>query len=61
MVWAEAMSARTEAFSAREQVASQAEEMQQRQLELGQVIGEQDQSRNQADEDILHYYPLAKT
>jgi hypothetical protein len=44
--------ARTEASSAREQVASQAEEMQQRQLELGQVIREQDQSRSQAVEAV---------
>jgi chromosome segregation ATPase len=49
---AEAASARTEALSAREQVASQAEEMQQRQLELGQVIGERDQSRSQAVEAV---------
>ena len=46
--WAEAASTRTKASSARELVASQAEEMQQRQLELGQVIGERDQSRSQA-------------
>jgi hypothetical protein len=44
--------AQTEASSAREQLASQAEEMQQRQLELGQVIGEQDQSRSQAAEAV---------
>jgi seryl-tRNA synthetase len=44
--------ARTEASSAREQVASQAEEMQQRQLELGQVIGERDQSQSQATEAV---------
>jgi DNA repair exonuclease SbcCD ATPase subunit len=48
----EAASARAEASSAREQVASQAEEMQQRQLELGQVIGERDQSRSQAAEAV---------
>ena len=48
----EAASSRTEALSAREQVASQAEEMQQRQLELGQVIGERDQSRSQAAEAV---------
>jgi chromosome segregation ATPase len=41
-----------EASSAREQVASQAEEMQQRLLELGQVIGERDQSRSQAAEAV---------
>jgi chromosome segregation ATPase len=51
-VWVEAASARTEASSAREQVASQAEEMQQRQLELGQVIGERDQSWSQAAEAV---------
>jgi hypothetical protein len=49
---AEAASARTEASSAREQVASQAKEMQQRQLELGQAIGERDQSRSQAAEAV---------
>jgi chromosome segregation ATPase len=49
---AEAALAWTEASSAREQVASQAEEMQQRQLELGQVIGERDQSRSQAAEAV---------
>jgi chromosome segregation ATPase len=49
---AEAALARTEASSAREQLASQAEEMQQRQLELGQVIGERDQSRSQAAEAV---------
>jgi uncharacterized coiled-coil DUF342 family protein len=48
----EAVSARAEASSAREQVASQAEEKQQRQLELGQVIGERDQSRSQAAEAV---------
>jgi predicted nucleic acid-binding Zn-ribbon protein len=46
----EAVSARAEALSAREQVASQAEEM--RQLELGQAIGERDQSRSQAVEVV---------
>jgi DNA repair exonuclease SbcCD ATPase subunit len=39
-----------EASSAREQVASQAEEMQQRQLELGQVTSEWDQFWSQAVE-----------
>jgi hypothetical protein len=33
-------------------VASQAEEVQQRQLELGQVIREQDQSRSHAAEAV---------
>jgi hypothetical protein len=50
VAWTEAVSARTEAFLAREQVASQAEEMQQRQLEFGQIIRERDQSRSQAAE-----------
>jgi hypothetical protein len=50
--WIEAASTRAEASSAREQVASQAEEMQQRQLDLGQVIGERDQSRSQAAEVV---------
>jgi hypothetical protein len=36
--WTEAESAREEASSAREHVASLAEEVQQRQLELGQVV-----------------------
>jgi hypothetical protein len=36
--WTEAESARAEASLAQEQVASQAEEMQQRLLELGQVV-----------------------
>jgi hypothetical protein len=48
----DAVLARTEASSAQEQVASLAEEMQQRQLELGQVIREQDQSRDQAIEAV---------
>jgi hypothetical protein len=46
----EAVSARAEALSAREHVASQAEEMRLWQLELGQAIGERDQSRSQAAE-----------
>jgi chromosome segregation ATPase len=50
--WTEAASARAEASSTREQVASQAEEMQRQQLELGQVIGERDQSRSQAAEAV---------
>jgi hypothetical protein len=36
--WTEAESARKGASSAQEQVASQAEEVQQRRLELGQVV-----------------------
>jgi uncharacterized coiled-coil DUF342 family protein len=46
------VSARAEASSVREQVASQAEEMQRRQQELGQVVGERDQSRSQAVEAV---------
>ena len=38
--WAEAASTRTKASSARELVASQDKEVQQGQLELGQVISE---------------------
>jgi predicted nucleic acid-binding Zn-ribbon protein len=49
---AAAASARAEASSVREQVASQAEEMQQRQLELSQVIDEWDQSQSQAAEAV---------
>jgi hypothetical protein len=41
--WTEADSARKEASSAWEHMASQAEEVQQRRLELGQVIRERDQ------------------
>jgi hypothetical protein len=52
VAWTEAVSARTEAFLAREQVASQAEEMQQRQLEFGQIIRERDQSRSRAVEAV---------
>jgi hypothetical protein len=48
--WTEAESARKEASSAREQAASQAEEVQQRRLELGQVIRERDQPRCHAAE-----------
>jgi hypothetical protein len=48
----EAVSARVEALSAWEQVASQAEEMRLRQLELGQAIGEWDQSRRKAVEAV---------
>jgi hypothetical protein len=39
-------------LSAQEQVASQAEEVQQRRLELGQVIRERDQSRSYAAEAV---------
>jgi uncharacterized coiled-coil DUF342 family protein len=55
----EAVSARTEASSAQGQVASLAEEMQQRQLELGQVIREQDQSRDQDGEAVSRAKALA--
>jgi hypothetical protein len=48
----EAVSTRTEASPVQEQVASQAEEMQQRPLELGQVIRERDQSQGQATEAV---------
>jgi hypothetical protein len=48
----EVASARMKASSAREQVASLAEEMQRRQLELGQVTSERDQSRSQAAEAV---------
>jgi chromosome segregation ATPase len=54
----EATSARAEASSAREQVASQAEEMQQRQLELGHVTSERDQSRSQTAEAVSRLRPL---
>jgi hypothetical protein len=48
--WTEAESARKEASSAQKQVASQVEEVQQRRLELGQVIRERDQPRSHAAE-----------
>jgi hypothetical protein len=48
----EAVSARKEALSAQEQMASQAEEVQQRRLELGQVIREWDQSRSHTAEAV---------
>jgi hypothetical protein len=50
--WTEAVSARTEASLAQEQVASQAEEVQQRWLELGQVVRERDQPRSHAVEAV---------
>jgi hypothetical protein len=50
--WTEAESARKEASLAQEQVASQAEEVQQRRLELGQVIREWDQPRSHATEAV---------
>jgi hypothetical protein len=50
--WTEAESARKEASSAREQAASQAKEVQQRRLELGQVIRERDQPRSHAAEAV---------
>jgi hypothetical protein len=50
--WTKAKSARKEASSAQDQVASQAEEVQQRRLELGQVIREWDQSRSHAAEAV---------
>jgi hypothetical protein len=48
--WTEAESAREEASLAREHVASLAEEVQQRQMELGQVVRWRDQPRSQAAE-----------
>jgi hypothetical protein len=48
--WTEAESAREEASLAREHVASLAEEVQQRRLELGQVVRWRDQPRSQAAE-----------
>jgi hypothetical protein len=50
--WTEAKSARKGASSAQEQVASQAEEVQQRWLELGQVVRERDQPRSHAVEAV---------
>jgi uncharacterized coiled-coil DUF342 family protein len=52
LAWTEVESARKEASSAQEQVASQAEEVQQRRLELGQVIRERDQPRSHAAEAV---------
>ena len=52
LAWTEAESARKEALSAQEQVASQAEEVQQRRLELGQVICGRDQPRSHAAEAV---------
>jgi hypothetical protein len=49
-VWTEAESAREEASLAWEHVASLAEEVQQRRLELGQVVCWRDQPRSQAAE-----------
>jgi hypothetical protein len=48
--WTEAESARKGALSAQEQVASQAKEVQQRRLEPGRVIREQDHLRSYASE-----------
>ena len=48
--WTEAESAQEEASLAQEHVASLAEEVQQRRLELGQVIRERDQPRSRAAE-----------
>jgi hypothetical protein len=50
--WTETELARKEASSAREHVASQAEEVQQRRLELCQVIRGQDQPRSHATEAV---------
>jgi hypothetical protein len=48
LAWTEAESAQEEASLAREHVASLAEEVQQRRLELGQVVRWRDQPRSQA-------------
>jgi hypothetical protein len=50
--WTEAESARKEASSAREHVASLAEEVQQRRLELGQVVRWRDQPRSHVAEAV---------
>jgi hypothetical protein len=50
--WTEAESAQEEALSAREHVASLAEEVQQRWLELGQVVRQRDQPRSHAAEAV---------
>jgi hypothetical protein len=50
--WTEAESARKEASLAQERVASQAEEVQQRRLELGQVIRGRDQPWSHATEAV---------
>jgi hypothetical protein len=50
--WTEVESAQKEASLAQERVASQAEEVQQRRLELGQVIREWDQPRSHAAEAV---------
>jgi hypothetical protein len=50
--WTEAESARKGASSAQEQVASQTEEVQQRRLELGQVVRQRDQPRSHAAEVV---------
>jgi hypothetical protein len=50
--WTEAESARDEASLAREHVASLAEEVQQRQMELGQVVRWRDQPRSHAAEAV---------
>jgi hypothetical protein len=51
-MWTEAKSARKEASLAQEQVASQAEEVQQRRLELGQVIRGRDQPQSHTAEAV---------
>jgi hypothetical protein len=50
--WTEVSSARKEVSLAREHAASQAEEVQQRWLELGQVVRERDQSWSHAAEAV---------
>jgi hypothetical protein len=50
--WTEAELAREEASSAQRRVASQTEEVQQRRLELGQVVRERDQPQSHAAEAV---------
>jgi hypothetical protein len=50
--WTEVESALEEALSTLKQVASQVEEVQQRQLELGQVIRQRDQPRSHTAEAV---------
>ena len=56
--WTEAESAREESSLAREHVASLAEEVQQRRLELGQVIRWRDQPQSEAAEAVSQAHVL---
>jgi hypothetical protein len=56
--WTEAESAQEEASLAREHVASLAEEVQQRRLELGQVIRWRDQPQSEAAEAVSQAHVL---